>query len=85
MNSVSDWGKERRDVPLRMLKPLLQVVGMSGSERGSWMGEGGRRDLEGEDDDLALPGPLQARVAVGLETREGRERDLLLGRVLRAA
>jgi hypothetical protein len=51
------------------------------------MGEGGRRDLKGEDDDLALTGPLQARVAVGLETREareGRERDLLLGRVLRS-
>ncbi len=42
-------------------------------------------DLEGEDDDLfASRGPLQAGVSVRLEAGEGRERDLLLPRVLRA-
>ena len=43
----------------------------------------GGRDLEGEDDDLALIGVLHAGVAVGLEARVGRERDLLLPRILR--
>ena len=42
-------------------------------------------DLEGEDDNFALDSPLDSRVAVVLEERKGRERDLLLGRVLRAA
>ncbi len=39
-------------------------------------------DLEWEDDDLALFGPLQAGFAVGLEAREGRERDLLFPGIL---
>ncbi len=42
----------------------------------------GRLDLEGEDDDLALIGVLHAGVAVRLEARVGRERDLLLTRIL---
>ena len=42
----------------------------------------GGLDLEGEDDDLALGGALDAGLAVGLEAREGRERHLLLPRVL---
>ena len=47
-------------------------------------GEGEEADLEGEDDDLVALGiPLQAGVAVGLEAREGRKRDLLFPRVLR--
>ncbi len=39
-------------------------------------------DLQGEDNDLALFGPLHAWVAVGLKAGERRERDLLLPRVL---
>ena len=40
-------------------------------------------DLEWEDDDLvALGVALQARVAVCLEARERRKRDLLLARIL---
>ncbi len=42
--------------------------------------------LEGEGDDLvALGVALQAGVTVGLETREGRKRDLLLTRILPCA
>ena len=42
----------------------------------------GGADLEGKDDDLALGRALDAGLAVGLEAREGRERHLLLPRVL---
>ena len=59
-----------------------RVAGGVGVGVGGW---GGGRDLEGEDDDLvALGVALHAGVSVGLEAREGRERDLLLPRVLRA-
>ncbi len=44
-----------------------------------------QKDLEGEDDNLALLGLLHARVAVRLQARVGRERDLLLPRILPAA
>ena len=39
--------------------------------------------LEGEDDDLAVLGALEARLAVGLQAGEGRERHLSLAGVLR--
>ncbi len=38
--------------------------------------------LEWENDDFAALGPLDAGIAIGLEAREGRKRDLLLSRVL---
>jgi hypothetical protein len=38
--------------------------------------------LEGKDNNLSLAVVLHTGVAVGLETREGRERDLLLPRIL---
>ena len=39
--------------------------------------------LEREDDDLAVLGALEARLAVGLQAGEGRERHLGLAGVLR--
>ena len=39
--------------------------------------------LEGEDDDLAVLGALEARLAVGLQAGEGRERHLCLAGILR--
>ncbi len=42
----------------------------------------GSRDLQGKDDDFPAMAVLHAEVAVRLETRERRERDLLLPRVL---
>ena len=48
--------------------------------------EGGRQWLEDylewEDDNLALLGPLNTRLAISLKARKGRKRDLLLPRVL---
>ncbi len=41
-----------------------------------------QEDLEWEGDNLALLGLLHVRVAVRLQAREWRERDLLLPRIL---
>jgi hypothetical protein len=61
---------------------LEQGSGRGGAWSNDARGWEGRWDLKRKDDDLAFIGVLHVGITVGLEAREGRERDLFLTGIL---